>query len=89
MIKLTEVFVLTSGNFDLTKLTKKVEDFVFQCGVQTGLVAVITAHTTTGITVNEGLSCLEEDIETTLRNLVPDDYPYAHAPAANLRTHLG
>ncbi|MNP56802.1 hypothetical protein D3C76_1515580 [compost metagenome] len=40
---------------------------------------MITAHTTTGIMVNEGLECVETDIEETLDRLIPKDAPYAHA----------
>jgi len=79
MIKIFNVFFLTKDHFDLIKITKKVKDIVESLNIKTGLVAVITAHTTTGIIVNEGLSCLESDIKTTLCNLIPDDYPYVHA----------
>ncbi len=79
MIKLSSIFLLTKEHFDLLKITEKVKDLVKQPHVQSGLVVVMTTHTTTGIMVNEGLPCLESDIKTTLRNLVPDDYPYVHA----------
>ena len=36
-------------------------------------------HTTTGVTVNEALECLESDIENFLGRLIPEDYPYSHA----------
>jgi secondary thiamine-phosphate synthase enzyme len=79
MIKLSSIFLLTKEHFDLLKITEKVKDLVKQSHIQSGLVVVMTTHTTTGIMVNEGLPCLESDIKTTLRNLVPDDYPYVHA----------
>ena len=40
-------------------ITRQVHDIVRQSGVKNGLVAVITAHTTTGILVNEALPCVE------------------------------
>jgi secondary thiamine-phosphate synthase enzyme len=79
MIKISSISLLTKEHFDLTKITEKVENIVKQSHIQSGLVVVMTTHTTTGIIVNEGLPCLESDIKTTLRNLVPDDYPYVHA----------
>ena len=38
----------------------------------------ITAHTTTGILVNESLACLEVDIEKKLEELVPTFASYNH-----------
>ena len=46
---------------------------------QNGTVTVLTKHTTTGVTVNEALECLESDIENFLGRLIPEDYPYSHA----------
>jgi secondary thiamine-phosphate synthase enzyme len=60
-------------------VTDDVREIVRRSGVQEGVVYVITAHTTTGITVNEGLECLESDLQQLLNRLVPDDGTYAHA----------
>lgn len=79
MVKTDKIFVMTSNDVELVKLTEQVKEIVSNSGVRNGIVAVITAHTTTGITVNEGLDCLETDIVGTLRRLVPDDLPYTHA----------
>ena len=43
-----------------------------------GIVYIITAHTTTGILVNESLPCLEVDIEQKLEELVPTFASYNH-----------
>ncbi len=78
MVKMTTIEKISKKEFDLIKITQDVKDFVEQSGVTTGVVYVITAHTTTGIMVNESLSCLETDIEQTLDKLIPTTGPYAH-----------
>lgn len=60
-------------------ITREVHKIVEESGVTNGLVAVITAHTTTGIIVNEALPCVEVDIGEMLEKQVPLDAPYAHA----------
>lgn len=78
MVKMTTIEKISKKEFDLIKITQDVKDFVEQSGVTTGVVYVITAHTTTGIMVNESLDCLETDIEQTLDKLIPTIAPYAH-----------
>ena len=46
--------------------------------VRDGVVFVITEHTTTGITVNESLPCVEKDLMELLDRTAPEDYPYHH-----------
>lgn len=79
MVKLKIVRLRSVKEFQMIKITEEVADFVSQSGVKNGLVAVITAHTTTGIMMNESLPCVEEDIEEALDRLVPKDVPYMHA----------
>ncbi|WP_248927913.1 secondary thiamine-phosphate synthase enzyme YjbQ [Paenibacillus hamazuiensis] len=79
MVKLKTIVLNTRAEFQMIKITEDVRRFVEESGVQNGLAAVITAHTTTGIMVNEGLECVETDIEETLDRLIPKDAPYAHA----------
>jgi len=79
MVKTEKIYVMSSNDIEMIKLTDTVKDIVVNSGIKNGIVSVITAHTTTGITVNEGLECLETDIVDTLKRLVPDDYPYTHA----------
>ena len=79
MVTLTSLVINTESEFQMIKLTEEVRDFVGKSGITNGLVAVISAHTTTGIMVNEGLECVETDIEETLARLIPPDLPYSHA----------
>lgn len=60
-------------------ITRQVHDIVQKSGIQSGFVAVITAHTTTGIIVNEALPCVETDISDMLEKVAPLEAPYAHA----------
>lgn len=60
-------------------ITQQVHDIVAESGVRNGFVAVITAHTTTGIIVNEALPCVETDISDMLNTAAPLEAPYAHA----------
>jgi secondary thiamine-phosphate synthase enzyme len=43
------------------------------------MVLVMTLHTTTGVTVNEGLPDLEDDIAAALERIVPTESAYRHA----------
>ena len=71
--------VLTKRYNEFDVITPQVEENVAQSGIQNGLVTVLTKHTTTGVTVNEALECLESDIETALSLFAPEDRPYSHA----------
>ena len=70
--------VIADAEFQLIRITEPVQKFAEGCGIQNGVVFVITLHTTTGITVNESLPCVEKDIEEQLDRLIPGDYPYNH-----------
>ena len=71
--------ILTKQYVELDVITPQVEQIVAESGVRNGMVTVMTKHTTTGITVNEALECLESDIETALSLFAPEDRPYSHA----------
>ncbi len=79
MIKMKVESLRSTQEFQMIKITDKVRAFVEESGINAGFVAVITAHTTTGIMINESLECVEQDIEEALERLVPTDYPYMHA----------
>jgi secondary thiamine-phosphate synthase enzyme len=64
---------------ELIDITERVNDAVEQASVTNGVVHVVTQHTTTAITVNEGLWCLERDLQTRLERLVPEGDEYRHA----------
>ena len=69
----------TSAYNEMIVLTPQVEETVAESRVKNGMVTVLTKHTTTGITVNEALECLESDIQIALSLFAPEDRPYSHA----------
>lgn len=71
--------ILTKQYVELDVITPQVEQIVAESGVKNGMVTVMTKHTTTGVTVNEALECLESDIEVALSLFAPEDWPYSHA----------
>ena len=80
MINRIERFtILTRKETELIDITGKVLDTVAGSGVRTGVVFVLSLHTTTGLTVNEGLPDLEADIAEWIQRLAPEDHPYRHA----------
>lgn len=79
MVVLKTVQHLSRATEEFFNITEQVKTIVEESGVTNGLVAVITAHTTTGILVNESLPCVETDLNDLFNKLVPLDAPYAHA----------
>ena len=71
--------ILTKQYVELDVITPQVEQIVAESGVKNGMVTVMTKHTTTGVTVNEALECLESDIEVARSRFAPEDRPYSHA----------
>ena len=76
---LKTIHILTKQYVELDVITPQVEAIVAESGVKNGMVTVMTKHTTTGVTVNEALECLESDIEVALSLFAPEDRPYSHA----------
>lgn len=68
----------TESDVQLIKITDDVRKAVSESGIRDGILFVITAHTTTGITVNESLPCVERDLLESMERLVPTDFPYNH-----------
>ena len=56
--ELKEVSICAEKEFELIRITDPVSAFVAQTGVKNGVFSVITEHTTTGIIVNESLTCV-------------------------------
>jgi secondary thiamine-phosphate synthase enzyme len=84
-----ELGIQSTKEMQIINITEEVERVVDNSGIQNGVVNVITMHTTTGITVNEGISCLEEDIIDTLERLAPEGLDYHHARYLDFDGRLG
>ena len=78
MIKVIELHIMTNRYNQYFLITEDVKKAVADSGIKNGMVTVQTMHTTTAVSVNEGLECLESDIDVFLKNLIPEDAPYAH-----------
>ena len=76
---LKTIRILTKQYVELDVITPQVEQIVAESGVKNGMVTVMTKHTTTGVTVNEALECLESDIEVAPSLFASEDRPYSHA----------
>ena len=75
-----EEFTLRTSRYEqLILITNQVLEIAAKSGIQNGMVTVLTKHTTTGVTVNEALECLESDIAVALSLFAPEDRPYSHA----------
>ena len=71
--------VQTHLETEMIDITSQVKSLVSESGVLSGVVYVLSLHTTTGLTVNEGLPDLEKDIMTLITRLAPDGESYHHA----------
>lgn len=92
--------ILSEKYNQMISITQQIEKEVRESKITNGIVAVISSHTTAGITVNEPLECVESDIESMLSRVAPEDYPYSHArmlksygstagnPTGHLKAHL-
>lgn len=79
MVVLKKLQRLSKSPEEYINITEEVHRLVEESGVKNGLAFVLTAHTTTGIMVNEALPCVEKDISEMLEKVVPVDAPYVHA----------
>jgi secondary thiamine-phosphate synthase enzyme len=76
---LHRVEIQTHHETEMINITAVVNEFVQNSGVMDGTVFILSLHTTTAITVNEGLPDLEIDITNLIQTLAPDDKVYHHA----------
>ena len=75
IIKLERIEVQSRRDMEMIDVTSDVGRLVAESGVQNGVVNVLTAHTSSGLLVTEGLECLERDVLAHLERLAPKDPP--------------
>jgi secondary thiamine-phosphate synthase enzyme len=68
----------TSQPTEFVDITDRLRDAVAVSGVDTGLLNVMSAHTTTGVVVNEHEPRLLDDLHTLLARLAPRGVAYRH-----------
>ena len=72
--------IRTRAKEEFVDLTAEVGRVLAASGVASGVCVVAVPHTTAGITVNENADPdVKADLLMTLRRIVPDTLPYAHA----------
>jgi secondary thiamine-phosphate synthase enzyme len=71
--------ITTAHDTQLIDITGRVRELIAETGIKDGVANVMTLHTTTAITVNEGLPDLEDDLLELLADLAPPERPYRHA----------
>lgn len=72
--------VQTPSREALVDITARVAQAVEKSGVESGVCLVYVPHTTAAVTINENADpTVREDILMTLKKVVPDALPYAHA----------
>jgi secondary thiamine-phosphate synthase enzyme len=76
---ITRIGIQTTRDTEMIDVTERVIDAVRAAGISEGMALFMTLHTTTGVTVNEGLPDLEEDLLELLVDLVPPSRRYRHA----------
>lgn len=71
--------VKTGSRTGMVDITASVQKELSKSGVDDGLCVVYVAHTTAGVTINEGADpAVCHDILSTLNRLVPQDPSYRH-----------
>lgn len=74
-----EFSLVSRHETELINITESVHSFVKSTEIQSGMLFVMSFHTTTGITVNEPLPDLESDISAFLNRIVDENEKYRHA----------
>ncbi len=75
----TTINVKTGSRTDMVDITASVQKELSKSGVDDGFCVVYVAHTTAGVTINEGADpAVCHDILSTLSRLVPQDPSYRH-----------
>ncbi|MCW2954143.1 MAG: hypothetical protein JWQ48_3313 [Conexibacter sp.] len=75
----TRFGIQTTKDTEFIDITERARELTRSSGVRDGLALVMTMHTTTAITVNEGLEDLEDDIAEMVARLVPAGAAFRHA----------
>lgn len=75
IVKLTRIEVQSKKDLEMIDITDQIEAAVAESTVQNGLAWAMTAHTSAGLLVTEGIECLERDVLAHLERLAPKQPP--------------
>ena len=71
--------VRTKHRTEMVDITGEIQALVRQSGVEEGVCHIFQAHTTAGLTINEGADpAVRQDVITGLRKMVPMTHPFKH-----------
>lgn len=70
--------IVTGEGISLHDITNDINDVIKVSGIQRGMVAITSQHTTTAISINEYEERLLEDIKVFLNRLAPPGDSYLH-----------
>jgi len=74
----TRIHLTARHQTEFIDLTDRLDRFVAEVGVRSGMLTVQTLHTTTAIVVNEHEPLLLADFQALLESAAPDDGRYRH-----------
>jgi secondary thiamine-phosphate synthase enzyme len=75
IVKLIRIEVQSRRDLEMIDITGQIERAVAESGVRDGLAWAMTAHTSAGLLVTEGIECLERDVLAHLERLAPKQPP--------------
>jgi secondary thiamine-phosphate synthase enzyme len=75
IVTLTRIEVQSKKDLEMIDITDQIEAAVAESTVQNGLAWAMTAHTSAGLLVTEGIECLERDVLAHLERLAPKQPP--------------
>ncbi len=75
IVKLERIEVRSRKDMEMIDITGEVERVVAESKVTAGMAFVMTAHTSSGLLVTEGIECLERDVLAHLERLAPKEPP--------------
>jgi len=68
----------TKKKRELVNITREVEKFLKESGIQEGMILVSAMHITAGVFINDNESGLWQDIDEMLERLAPSGRDYRH-----------
>ncbi|MBM3162605.1 MAG: YjbQ family protein [Chlorobi bacterium] len=77
-ITTTTVTVETLNPVEIIDITEEIRATLSASGLREGTITVISRHSTAFVNINEKETCLQEDMVTFLKRLVPRDGNYRH-----------
>ena len=75
IVKLERIEVQSRKDMEMIDITPEVDRVVSESGLENGVVIAMTAHTSAGVLVTEGIECLERDVLAHLERLAPKEPP--------------